>query len=390
MRIAYVGDCYNHGYSLTQFGTGFLIMTSRMKFIDRIYTYSPISNSGKEDIRIDKVRQMKFYDPDKILSIFSILSTLPKDVDLVILNLMPTAFGKKSASNVLGLIMPFLIKTLKNKKVMVIYHNSTITNDPARLGYNSFYDLIRTKILFHLEKLLFKKIDTVVLLKIYKKKIDQVIVANKVKFFDPRYIEGIPTLFLNDRQRMDVVENPHKNNKPRLLLHGNWGPQKDLNFALETLDKIRHKGLQFTVTLSGSINRHFPEYARNLKHLINKTQSIIDSYEGYVDEKDILSLFMSSDIVLMPYNSPGGHSGVLAIATLLNKTVISIRFPEFEEEAGNSKNIKLCSKGNFEMVIEEQISNIKQNSTANSQLQLDKKLRLVEENIANLFGSYLN
>ena len=64
-------------------------------------------------------------------------------------------------------------------------------------------------------------------------------------------------------------------------------------------------------------------------------------YLGYVKEKNIIDIFIKADIILLPYNVPGGHSGVLEQSIFFEVPTIAFDFPEYREQALGNPIIKL-------------------------------------------------
>ncbi|MEM0136512.1 MAG: glycosyltransferase [Thermoplasmatales archaeon] len=139
-----------------------------------------------------------------------------------------------------------------------------------------------------------------------------------------------------------------ENDLPVILMHGNWGPQKNLELGLSSLRKLKQSGKNFKLIISGGINHHFPSYEKIFNDLIQQYSDVIGSYVGYVKEKDIMELFLQADLVMLPYNTPGGHSGVLEQAIFFEVPTVAISFPEYLEQATNSKNVLLSPKEEYE------------------------------------------
>ena len=334
MIIAYVGDFLNHGKSLQISGTTIVFLLSTFENIDKIDVYCP-TKDGNEDTSFqpNKVSLHESYRYDDPVSIFSLRKIPLCDYDIVIFNLLPTGFGGSSISNMIGLLLPLYARYIKKcKNIRVIYHNSPYTNDIEKLGYNSYYDRIRAFILKIVEKRIFKSIPTFFFLELYKQRIDDAIGKNLVKVLNARYFEAVATVFLNNSQNLEFISRT-VNKIPVVLLHGSWGPQKNLELGLETMRKLKENGLNFHVIISGGINHHFPGYEKEFYDLLNRYKDVVAEYLGRVSEKEIMELFLRSDVVLLPYNTPGGHSGVLEQAMFFEVPTVAIDFPEYREQS---------------------------------------------------------
>lgn len=342
MKIAYVGDFINHGKSLQTAGTSLVLLFSSIKDVEFIDVYCPLLNEKIEPFEPpNNVRINEYYRYDDSLSILRLLKVKWKKYDLLIFNILPTSFGDSSISNVSGLLIPIIAsKVEKVNIVRVIYHNSVYTNDFVRLGYDSFYDRVRVFFLSFVEKVIFKNVDTYVLLNLYKERIDKLIGKNRVSYWDARYIEAITTLYLNNNFDTEEILK-EKNEIPVILMHGYWGPQKNLELGLSALKNIKERGVKFKLIISGSINYHFPDYEGVFYEILKKYSEIIDKYIALVPEKKIMHLFVTADLLILPYNTPGGHSGVLEQAIFFKTPTIAIDFPEFREQASGCDSVTL-------------------------------------------------
>jgi glycosyltransferase involved in cell wall biosynthesis len=265
-----------------------------------------------------------------------------------------TSFGESSISNFFGIISPLILKRIFKRNILVIYHSSVLTNDVEKLGYNSLYDKLRKSVLKYLETSIFKHIQTFVTLQIYKDMIDQKIKNNRVLAIKIKYIEAIPTILLNQLENKNInVSRKNKIDKPIILLYGYWGPQKDLEFALNTLSKIREEGCEFYLIISGGINNHFKDYKKKYLELIEKYKIIINEIKGFINEKDIVNLFISVDLLLLSYNSSGGSSGVLNQAIFFDVPTIGIEFPEYREQAKGHDNVILVKREDFKDAVKD-------------------------------------
>jgi glycosyltransferase involved in cell wall biosynthesis len=293
-----------------------------------------------------------------------------------------TSFGESSISNFFGIISPLILKRIFKRNILVIYHNSVLTNDVEKLGYNSLYDKLRKSVLKYLETSIFKHIQTFVTLQIYKDMIDQKIKNNRVLAIKIKYIEAIPTILLNQLENKNInVSCKNKIDKPIILLYGYWGPQKDLEFALNTLSKIREEGCEFYLIISGGINNHFKDYKKKYLELIEKYKIIINEIKGFINEKDIVNLFISVDLLLLSYNSSGGSSGVLNQAIFFEVPTIGIEFPEYVEQAKDQKNVILVKREDFKDAVKDFIIKFKpvQSKTINVKEKINESIKNVNE-----------
>jgi glycosyltransferase involved in cell wall biosynthesis len=378
VKVAYIGDIINHGKSLQTIGTSVIVLLSILKEVESIDVFCPNENEKVEHFELPhKVKINEFYRYDDAISILRFLRINWNNYDQVIFNILPTGFGNGTLSNALALIVPIALRIIfKQENIKVIYHNSVFTNNIRALGYNSVIDRIRYIFLRMVERILFKNVTTFVLLNLYKQKIDDSIGKSKVNFLNGRYLEAAATLYLNEQMDIENLEVEEKET-PTILMHGYWGPQKNIELGLSELKKLKENGAEFRLVISGGLNHHFPEYEAKFLELLHSYSDIIDKYLGPVPEKDIMKIFLNANLLLLPYNTPGGHSGVLEQAIFFEIPTIAIDFPEYREQAMGTENVIFKSVGELN-------SNL-----LNKHLMIHSKLKIkvrnkIQESVRNI------
>ena len=164
MRIAYIGDFINHGKFLAPTGTSIVLLLSEIPDVEAIDVYCPTLNPETEPFKEpEKIKIIESYNYNDPVSIVKLLKVRKKYYDKIIFNIMSTAFGNSNLSNLTGLLIPLMMRTMFRKdNIEVIYHNSVYTNDISKLGYDSYYDKLRSIILGIVEREIFKSVRTFV------------------------------------------------------------------------------------------------------------------------------------------------------------------------------------------------------------------------------------
>lgn len=90
-----------------------------------------------------------------------------------------------------------------------------------------------------------------------------------------------------------------------------------------------------------------------------------------------MGLFLDADLVLMPYNVPGGRSGVFEMSSFFGNSVICLDFPEFREQFKDYDNIVLVDKNNFYNEIEKYLNNYK---PLKRNIEIKEKINSAEAN----------
>ena len=361
VRIAYIGDFINHGKTLVPTGTSLVLLLSEIPEVQVIDVYCPMLNVKTEPFnKPEKVEIIESYSYNDPFSLMDLLKVKKGYYDKIIFNILPTAFGSGNLSNLTGLLIPLILRILfREGNIEIIYHNSVYTNDITKLGYDSLYDRLGSFILGILERGLFKSIRTFVFLRLYKDIITKKIGNNKVRVLNGRFLEAIATAYMNGIYDCDHFLLPERDRTPIILMHGSWGPQKNIEMGLNALLELKKRGFDFDLIISGGINHHFKEYEKEFNLLLNRYNKIIKQYLGLVKEADIMKLFTRANLLILPYNAPGGHSAVLEQAIFFEVPTIAIDFPEYEEQTAGISFVKLAiSRKDLEEYVSDFLINI--------------------------------
>lgn len=290
--------------------------------------------------------------------------------------------GNGSFANATALVIPILLtKFFKLSNVRVIYHNSVFTNELETLGYNSHFDKMRSFFLGVVEKRIFRNVKTFVLLDLYKRRIDRAIGRNLVSVWNPRYLDAIATLYANDSMELETVEL-NEPEIPTVLMHGSWGPQKNIEMGLSELRSLKDEQIKFRLVISGRTNPHFPDYEIEFQKVLSSYSDIISEYLGEVNEKDVMNLFLKANLVILPYNAPGGHSAVLEQAIFFEAPAIAIDFPEYREQTKGMESVKLVTPYNLREVLLNMLSKVRLNRT----ISIHKKLQEAAQSVLVLLN----
>lgn len=379
LSIGYVGNLLGR-YVIGQWGSGFVLALASLPQVASVELFCSQLDPGLSRDPIDypsTVSVRRSYDRDRPFSILKALWALRKwQGQLLVFNMNTTSFGARSSSNLIGLMMPVVARAILRKPAVVVYHSSVLTSDFERLGYTSALDRLRGAIAATVERFLFRSVPTFVLLQCYKDRLDRNAPGAQVHTFRNEFLEAIPTIRLNrlGAPGEAVQCSRDKEYAPTLLLHGYWGPQKDLDGILRSLQTLASEGVKFKLTLSGAVNPHFPGYVSHLEELASRYRGIITARLGSVPEVEVAGLMTQSDLLLLPYNASGGQSGVMEIASCFDLPSIVSDFPEYREKAETKPTVTLCETSQMLDVIRSTLGQM--GSRAPRRIVLSEKLAL--------------
>jgi glycosyltransferase involved in cell wall biosynthesis len=121
---------------------------------------------------------------------------------------------------------------------------------------------------------------------------------------------------------------------PELLFFGMLAPFKGLDLLLEAFTALRAEYPGLRLTVAGAEHPRFPNYARRVKERFDGLPGL--QWLGRVDEADVLGLFRSAQIVVLPYAASTGSSSVLYQAATWGRPVVASDLNEIRALAGEN------------------------------------------------------
>jgi glycosyltransferase involved in cell wall biosynthesis len=128
------------------------------------------------------------------------------------------------------------------------------------------------------------------------------------------------------------------NPEHRILAFGKWGTYKRLELLIEAFAAVSERMPNARLVVAGSNHPMTPGYVESVAERFRDCPTI--EFTGYVPEEKIPDLFSRSSVVVMPYNSATGASGVAHIACEYGVPIISADIPDFREMA-DDENIAI-------------------------------------------------
>jgi len=245
-------------------------------------------------------------------NVFSIRKAIKKiNPDCVLYNLQFMKFGDKKIAAALGLFSPWMTKLMKIPTI-VLLHNimEAVDLDSAGFTQNKWkakgYNLIGRFL-------------TSVILK-----------ADKVALTISKYIETLKTnykaenLVLIPHGTFELPAEPSyelPDGPLKVMTFGKFGTYKKVEPLIEAIESIRDRvETDLEIVIAGTDNPNTPGYLESVRlkyqHVPNLT------FTGYVEEEDVPKIFSESAMVVFPYTSTTGSSGVLHQAGSYGKAVV--------------------------------------------------------------------
>merc|ERR1712072_602758 len=103
----------------------------------------------------------------------------------------------------------------------------------------------------------------------------------------------------------DLPKGPKK-----IMTFGKFGTYKKVEILIEAIEKLRKTSKQdMEIVIAGTDSPNTPGYIESMKEKYKNVPNL--TFTGYVEEKDVPVIFGESAVVVFPYTSTTGSSGVL-------------------------------------------------------------------------------
>ncbi|MCD8439466.1 glycosyltransferase [Tenacibaculum finnmarkense] len=251
----------------------------------------------------------KFNSYTNVIKVTKAISTIKPDA--VLFNLQFMKFGDKKVAAALGLMLPLVCK-IKKIPTIVLLHNILEQTDLESAGFtsNKIVQKVYNFIGETLTKLILKADIVAVTMHKYVTTLQDKYKVNNVKMI-PHGTFEIP-------------------NKPshilpkgalKIMTFGKFGTYKKVEKMIEAVQKVRvSTGLNLEIVIAGTDNPNVPGYLASVQEKYKNVAQI--TFTGYVEEVAVAPLFNESAVVVFPYTSTTGSSGVLHQAGSYGKAVV--------------------------------------------------------------------
>lgn len=149
-------------------------------------------------------------------------------------------------------------------------------------------------------------------------------------------------LNISEVKNESVIE---KRNSLKLLFFGSIDFYKGIDVLMRACSILHEKGCSFHLTVAGRV---LGGYKVSIPEIIGSNVTLIDRY---IDESEIKNLFLSTDIVVLPYTEIS-QSGVLPLAMSFGKPVIASDIGSFSELIEDGCNGYLFPVSSYESLAE--------------------------------------
>ncbi|APA65331.1 glycosyltransferase [Maribacter sp. 1_2014MBL_MicDiv] len=315
MKLAIVTAYPPSKVTLTEYGYHLVKHFRLQKEVTEIILITD-KTKGEKDLNFEekgcKVTVKECWNFNDYTNVFKvnkvIASTKP---DAVLFNLQFLKFGDKKVPAALGLMLPLLCK-MKGILTISLMHNiiEQVDLNTAGITSNKFFQKIYSGIGNLLTKLVLTSDVVAVTMGKY-----QTILENK---YQSRNVALIPHGSFETPEEPDFTlpAGPKK-----ILAFGKFGTYKKVEIMIDAIELIRRRTNQnLEIVIAGTDSPNTPGYLESVK----KKYAHVDQlcFTGYVEEDNVPTIFEESSVVVFPYTSTTGSSGVLHQAGSYGKAVV--------------------------------------------------------------------
>nr|WP_297784852.1 glycosyltransferase [uncultured Allomuricauda sp.] len=245
-------------------------------------------------------------------NIYRVAKAIKKEKpDAVLFNLQFLKFGDKKVPAALGLLLPFVCRMMRIPTISLL-HNilEQVDLENAGITQNGFLQKIYNLIGTTLTRFVLASDVLAVTISKYKTILEDKYKKNNVALVPHGSFETPPA------PKYDLPEGPMQ-----VMAFGKFGTYKKVEPLIEAVEVLRYKSdLDIEIVIAGTDSPNTPGYLDRMKEIYSHVENL--RFTGYVAEEDVPKIFGDSAVVVFPYTSTTGSSGVLHQAGSYGKAVV--------------------------------------------------------------------
>lgn len=282
-------------------------------------TYDEVVNAEPAGCPVQVVPCWEFNSPANAFNIAKAVRKIRPD--MVMFNIQFASFGDGKVAATLGLLTPLLLKLLRVPSV-VLLHNIMETVDLKSAGFAS--NPLLEKIMRLAGTITTRLILT----------------ADLVALTIPKYVEILEAKYKTSNVVLaphgsfdETVAAPSLDLPPgpmQIMTFGKFGTYKKVEGLIEAFETLQDNGrFPLKLVIAGTNSPNATNYLENVQEAYAHVPNI--EYTGYVAEEDVPRIFKEAAVVVFPYTSTTGSSGVLHQAGDYGKAVVLPHIGDFAE-----------------------------------------------------------
>lgn len=237
--------------------------------------------------------------------------------DIVWFNTVLSSFGSRPAPAFLGLTAPVLVRAAGYSTHITLHHlMEGINLEDAGVNHPLLYNLggaIATRLLLMANSV-------TVLLPAYRRTLMQKYRGKNIHLRAHGIFAGTPQY-----PDFSLRDNPEQ----RILAFGKWGTYKRLETLIDAFEEVVEKNPNARLVIAGENHPNAPGYVETIAERVKSWPRV--TLTGYVAEEDIPQLFSTASVMVMPYTSATGSSGVAHQACQFGVPIVCADIEDFHD-----------------------------------------------------------
>jgi glycosyltransferase involved in cell wall biosynthesis len=311
LKVCFVSSYPPNRARLSEYAETLVSELAKRQDIEKIYVLADKTKDTQLSPKNTKIEVIRAWSADKPLSIFRILYYANKlKPDVLHFNVHFQSYGKKRLANFAGFLLVPLSRLL-GLKTVVLLHNLGEKVDLRKVNMRpSFVNRAGIQVA---TKMLLSAQTTVVPVQSY------------AEFIRSKYHKGNIKYIPHGTTSYSESGVLHK--EKRILMFGHMGSSKGLPVILKAFKQISQDYPNIALVVAGNSHPNYPHYLDDFK----KAAPANTRFLGYIPEEKLSSVFESADVVVLPYLTATGTSGVFHMACGYGKPVVASDLPEIRE-----------------------------------------------------------
>ncbi len=304
MRLAIVTAYPPSKVTLTEYGYHLVKHFRLQEAVSEIVLITDKTTDGK-DLAFDgegcKITVEECWSFNSHTNLFRIARVISRTKpDAVLFNLQFLKFGDKKIPAALGLMLPFVCK-LKGIPTISLLHNILEQVDLENAGFTGNQWLQR----------LYTLIGSTLTRFVLASDVLAVTISKYVGVLEQKY--GARNIALIPHGAFETPPEPDyklPKGPKQVMAFGKFGTYKKVEVLIEAAERVRERtGEDIEIVIAGTDSPNTPGYLKAIEDKYSHVEQL--RFTGYVAEEEVPRIFGESALVVFPYTSTTGSSGVL-------------------------------------------------------------------------------
>lgn len=267
-----------------------------------------------------KITVIPCWNFNSYTTLFSIIRQIKKvKADIALYNIQFLSFGDKKVPGALGLLMPLLTR-MTGVPAVTLLHNITETVDYKSAG------ITESKLM----QWAYNRIGTFLTKLLLKSNLLAVTMPKYVRILEKKYRAKNVALIPHGSFEVPKLPLVARPKKKQIMTFGKFGTYKKVEEMIEAVQLVRKRtGEELEIVIAGTDNPNVRGYLGRVEEQYKHVKDL--RFTGYVEEEDVPFIFSQSSVVVFPYTSTTGSSGVLHQAGSFAKAVVLPNIGDLKE-----------------------------------------------------------